>query len=130
MRVRLTIACLVLAGCSGGAGVMDGIMQSWQGAPLDAVIAQWGYPDQEQNIGGHHIFRWYLTKQYTMPATATVNTVGQTSFVSVDGGGTITGNCTRTLEVDQQNTVIRWEWSGNNCPFSEFPSYTNWRRKG
>lgn len=129
MRAWLSMVCLAVAGCSGGAGVMDGIMQSWQSAPLDAVIAQWGYPDQEQTVGGHHIFRWFLTKQYTAPATATVNTIGSTSFVDVAGGGTITGNCTRTLEVDQQNFVTRWEWAGNNCPFSEFPSYTSWRRK-
>ncbi len=129
MRALLSVACMVHAACSGGAGVMDSIMQSWQGAPLDAVIAQWGYPTDEQNIGGHHIFHWYLVKQYTAPATATVNTIGQTSFVDVAGGGTVTGNCTRTLEVDPQNIVIRWEWSGNNCPFTEFPAYTSWRRK-
>ena len=59
--MRTVAACaalaFVLASCSGGAATMDGIMHSWEGAPLDAVIAQWGYPDQEQEIAGHKLYR-------------------------------------------------------------------------
>jgi len=112
--MRTVAACaalaFVLASCSGGAGTMDGIMRSWQGAPLDAAIAQWGYPDQEQVIAGHKLYRWYYTKTATLPATTT-GTVNQinTAYMNATtyGGGTVVGNCTRTLEVDEHNIVVR-----------------------
>jgi hypothetical protein len=130
IRNPLVLVCsTVLAACSGGAGTMDSIMSSWDGAPLDAVIAQWGYPEQEQTIAGHHIYRWFTTKNFAVPATTTA-TATRTGFIATTtGGGTITGQCVRTIEVDAQNVVTHWEWSGNNCPFTEFPAYTNWRRK-
>ena len=132
--MRTVAACaalaFVLGSCSGGAGTMDGIMGSWQGAPLDAVIAQWGYPDQEQVIAGHKLYRWYYTKSAVMPSTTT-GTVTQFGSINATtyGGGTVVGNCTRTLEVDEHNIVIRTEWKGNNCPFAEAFEYSSWRRK-
>ena len=119
-----------LANCSGGFGTMDGIMRSWQGAPLDAAIAQWGYPDQEQVIAGHKLYRWFYTKSAVLPATTTGTVTQSGSFnATTFGGGVISGSCTRTLEVDEHNTIIRTEWKGNNCPFAEGFEYSNWRRK-
>jgi hypothetical protein len=112
---------------------MDSIMRSWEGASLDAAIAQWGYPDQEQQIAGHKLYRWNYTKTAFLPATTTgtVNQIGNTAFINAttSGGGTLVGNCTRTLEVDEHNTIIRWQWTGNNCPFAEVFEYSNWRRR-
>jgi hypothetical protein len=127
------LTALIMTGCSGGMGTMDGIMHSWDGAPLDAVIAQWGYPNQEQTIGGHKLYHWYYTKSASIPATTTgtVTAVGNTAFINAttSGGGIVQGACTRTMEVDERNTVIRWQWSGNNCPFAEAFEYSSWRRK-
>ena len=124
---------LTLAGCSGGFGTMDRVMRSWEGAPLDAVIAQWGYPHQEQTMAGHKLYRWFYNKSFAMPATTsgTVTTVGNTAFMNATttGGGTINGQCVRTLEVNEQNVVIRWEWGGNNCPFADVLEYGNWQRR-
>lgn len=112
---------------------MDRVMSSWQGAPIDAVIAQWGYPQQEQTIAGHKLYRWFYTKTVMTPttATSTVTPIGRTAIVNttISGGDILTGDCTRTLEVDQNNVVIRWEWSGNNCPFADVFEYSNWERK-
>jgi hypothetical protein len=112
---------------------MDGIMRSWVGAPLDAAIAQWGYPDQEQEIAGHKLYRWFYTKSGVLPSTTTgtVTQMGTAAFLNAttSGGGTLVGNCTRTLEVDEHNIIVRWEWKGNNCPFAEAFEYSNWRRK-
>ena len=60
--VSVVLIAVLLASCSGGAGTMDNIMQSWQGAPIDAAIAQWGYPQKEDVIAGHKIYRWYYDK--------------------------------------------------------------------
>jgi hypothetical protein len=124
---------LCLAACSGGMGTMDGIMQSWQSAPLDAAIAQWGYPHQEQVIAGHKLYRWFYSKSAGLPSTTTgtVTQIGGTAYVNATtaGGGVISGSCTRTLEVDEQNIIIRTQWEGNNCPFAEAFEYSSWRRK-
>jgi hypothetical protein len=132
-KVLSVLGCLAVASCSGGAGTMNGIMSSWQGAPLDAAIAQWGYPDQEQVIAGHKLYHWFYTKSAALPATTTgtVTQLGNTAILNAttSGGGVISGSCTRTLEVDEHNVIIRSEWKGNNCPFAEAFEYSNWRRK-
>jgi hypothetical protein len=132
-KLAMAVVAAVLAGCSGGIGTMDAIMKSWDGAPLDAVIAQWGYPHQEQNIAGRKIYRWYHNKSYSMPATSssTVSTIGSTAYVqtTTTGGGTLSGNCERIVEVDERNMVKSWQWSGNNCPMAEMFEYSHWRRK-
>jgi hypothetical protein len=111
----ILILAFALTGCSGGAGTMDRIMHSWEGAPLDAVIAQWGYPHQEQTIAGHKLYRWFYNKSAALPSTT-----GTTMIIN--------GQCVRTLEVNEQNIVIRYEWSGNNCPFADILEYSNWAR--
>lgn len=135
IRGFVCAAAVALAGCSGGFGTMDRIMSSWQGAPLDAVISQWGYPHQEQSIAGHKIYRWLYTKKFQLPSTTTgtLTPAGNGAILNTTttGGGTLEGACVRTLEVDEHNTVIHWEWSGNNCPFADVPGfeYGNWQRK-
>jgi hypothetical protein len=68
-----------------------------------------------------------------MPATTTgtVNVVGGTAYVNTTttGGETITGSCTRILEVDDRGIVVGWQWEGGNCPFLEAFGYAEWRRK-
>jgi hypothetical protein len=134
LRVLFSISLLmIVSACSGGFGTMDRIMSSWEGAKLDEVIAQWGYPHQEQNIAGHKVYRWFHNKSAFIPSQThgTVNTIGSTSYINTTttGGGMISGQCVRTLEVDKKNRVISWEWSGNNCPFAELMEYSDWRKK-
>lgn len=123
----------LLSACSGGLGVMDSIMESWKGAPLQEAITQWGYPSQEQIIAGHRLYHWHYTQSFTPPATTTgtISAVGDTAYINsmTTGGHTISGICTRTLEVDKNDIVIATEWSGGNCPMLEVMRYANWRRK-
>jgi hypothetical protein len=132
-KLAIVVVAAVLTGCSGGFGNMDGIMKSWEGASLDAVIAQWGYPDQEQTIAGRKIYRWHHNKSYSMPATSssTVSTIGSTAYVrtTTTPGAVISGSCQRIIEVDERNIVRKWEWTGNNCPMADMFEYSNWRRK-
>ena len=113
----------IVAGCSGGFGTMDGVMQSWKGAALDASHRSMGLPEPRARDAGHKLYIWQYNKSVYIPATttATVNNIGSTSFVNATtyGGGMITGNCERTLEVNDENKIIRWQWSGNNCPFAD-----------
>ena len=138
MRRSSLILAALFAGCaSGGYGTMDGIMSSWQGATVDQVIAQWGYPHGEMTIAGKHLLVWERNVSVPMPmtanTTASANRVGSTTYVqgttTYSGGGSLQGSCRRILEVNAENIVSSWQWDGNNCPFAEMGPYSNWRRK-
>ncbi len=135
---RILAPMIILAGCSGGAGLMDGIMKSWQGASVDQVISQWGYPNEERAVAGRKLLVWHRNIGAVMPKVAntfgTANVIGNTTYysgtTSYSGGGVISGNCVRTLEIDGNNRVVNWQWEGNNCPFLDIgPPYSSWRRK-
>lgn len=135
--MRNTTVFLVLAssallvGCS--ASTMNRIMSSWEGKHIDSVIAQWGYPDEEKNLAGHRLYIWYYRKSVNVPqsSTTTGNIYGNSLSMSTyaAGGYTAHGNCTRILEVDSDGYVVKWQWSGNNCPLMEVFEYSTWRNK-
>ena len=133
----LLVSALFLSGCSGGAGLMDNIMQSWQGASVDEVISQWGFPHEERRVAGRKILIWHRNVQAVMPAAATTygsaNVIGNTAFYSgtttYSGARVISGSCVRMLQVDDDNKVVRGQWEGNNCPFLEMGPYSNWRKR-
>lgn len=134
-RALLLLAALALAGCS-TTKVMTGVMSSWEGATVDQVIAQWGYPHGELKVAGKTILYWDRNVSVAMPmmanTTATANRIGSTTYVqgttTYSGGGTFQGGCRRMLEINPQNVVIAWQWEGNNCPFGEMGPYADWRR--
>lgn len=140
MKFKKTIVTfitgLLLSACSGGDGLMDDIMASWEGATVDQAIDQWGYPTAQQSIAGRTLLIWSETQFLTMPTT--INTTGQASTIgsqvfvnsmsTVSGGGTSSWTCERILEVSPTNTIVRGSWRGNNCPFMEAGKYSNWRR--
>lgn len=128
---------LTLVGCSGGDGLMDDIMASWQGAETSEVITQWGYPDEQREVAGRKLYVWNRDVQMSMPATGTTtgtaNVIGNSVFYSgttnIYGGGVTNWSCQRILEVNEAERVVGGQWRGNNCPFAEMGPYANWRRK-
>ena len=135
MRSTIILLSVLLTACSGGAGVMDGIMQSWVGAHVDEVIGQWGYMDEEKTIAGKKLYVWHYTKQGFIAGTSHTrgsvdpDTGSYSSTTTTSPGGVFYGSCTRILEVDKKNIVASWQWHGNNCPFAEWMEYADWRRK-
>lgn len=129
MKLR-TIGILALSAAVGGCAttkIMDGVITSWEGAHIDAVIERWGYPSAERIVAGHRLYDWNRQVAYRAPTVATVQADG-TSAVAVVSGGASDWSCTRTLEVDDTGIVIGGEWAGNNCPFAEAGPYRDWRR--
>ena len=119
---------------------MDKCIASWIGYPLDSLIKKWGYPDQEKNIAGKKIFTWE-TYDYD-----TDNTVGGFSIVSTDSKGRETSftsggqakleYCIKTIEIDDNGTIIDGHWKGNDCPKFYLigkklvnPEYNEWAKK-
>lgn len=110
--------------------VMNGIMDSWLGEDLNTVIGQWGYPNEEKTIANKHLYYWYTFMNAYVPAQTNgyVDSFGYYRGTT-SGGYTINGQCTRILEVNQKNTVVSWQWEGNNCPFVEWFQYSKWRNR-
>ena len=136
MKVYLTAIFVAfgLAGCSGGNGVMDGIMTSWNGSKLDEVVAQWGYPNTQQDYGDNKLYIWSRNVSMNLPSTAnttgTVSSYGTyTAFTTFSGGGVSNWNCDRILEVNSDSVIVGTQWRGNNCPFAEAMYAKNWRKK-
>lgn len=135
-KLIVTLFAIALAGC-GTTKLMNGIMSSWDGATLDEVVQQWGYPTSVQDFRGNKLYRWEYTKSAYIPQTTTVNATSyQTGAITnfngtatTAGGHTFSGSCTRILEVNPQGIVIHWQWEGNNCPFWEAMEYKTWRNK-
>jgi len=121
-RVYCVIASALLVGCA--TTTMDRIMKSWQGEHIDQVVARWGYPNAEREFRGRKLYVWNDGGAYVFPSytstTGTVTRVGPgVAAVSSQtfgiGGGTISGQCERTLEIDSAGKVVSWQWAGNDC---------------
>lgn len=133
LKFALGIGVLALSGCA-TASVMNGIMSSWEGARLDDVVGQWGYPHEEREFNGRKLYVWHHNKSaYIPPTTTSSGTARPSGSIDVTstttGGYELRGACDRILEVDERGTVVKWQWQGNNCPFSEAFGYKNWRRR-
>lgn len=127
------VAAIFLSACGATFGTMDRIMTSWEGAYINDVISQWGYPHEERNVVGRKLYVWNHNKTYSVPesSSSTVNVIGNTAYVNTTtyGGGTIYGSCQRIIEVDEHDMVSGWQWTGNNCPILDFAfGYANWER--
>jgi hypothetical protein len=123
-----------VSACSGGFGTMDRIMQSWEGATLNEVVSQWGYPSGQQEFDGRKIYHWDRNITMSLPSTTTgsVNVIGNTAYVNTMtyGGGPSNWTCQRSLEVDKNGVVVSWQWEGNNCPFADVAmGYQHWQRQ-
>lgn len=90
----------------GAKKTMGNIMDSWVGENIETVIEHWGYPTDEKIIAGKKLYYWTVSSY---------SVTGNQSYVY---GGEAT--CSRILEVDKNNNVIKWQWSGNSCPITYF----------
>jgi hypothetical protein len=129
--VFLVFLLIVLVGCT--SSVMNGIMSSWEGAHIEEVVSQWGYPHEEKEFNGRKLYVWHHNKSAYMPqsTTTTGHVIGNTIYAhsNTTGGYMMSGNCSRTLEVDDNGRVVNWQWGGNNCPLAELMEYSDWRKR-
>lgn len=104
----ITILIQPMSFAVGTKTTMEKVMESWVGENINTIIDHWGYPTSEQIVAGKKLYHW-LDSAYVVSG----NQFG------VYGGES---NCNRTFEVDKNNNVIKWQWTGNSCPATYFTS--------
>ena len=124
-KIAFTLFISMLLGLPVNAGTkefMETCLNSWLGYTIDDVIAVWGYPSDERTIAGKHLLYWTYSSDIYIPQSSYSNVNKSYNsanvYTSTYGGYTITEVCNATLEVDDNNKIIKWEWSGDGCPGS------------
>jgi hypothetical protein len=108
MRLLIGFAAgALMAGCSHGA--LNGKMASWQGQPIDELIAAWGPPHRTEPAGTGTVYLWY--DEVRVP----LNTPEKGSVAAGDTDYFVRTQCQRILAVDSEGSITGWRWRGNNC---------------
>ena len=101
---------------------MNKVMDSWNGEHIDSVIDNWGYPSNEKTVAGRNLYIWDNGTALTENKWGTVLLEQQ--------------SCTRIFEVDKNNTIVKWQWKGVDCPATYCtskkwvnPNNNPWRKK-
>lgn len=92
----------------GTKSTMNKVMGSWKGESINSVIEKWGYPSEEKTFLGRKLFYW-TDNQFACSSTQYGVYIGEEY-------------CTRIFEIDDNNSVVKWQWKGNNCPTTYFTS--------
>lgn len=102
-------------------------VNSWQGAPQEAVYRVWGYPNRVKTLPSGHKLLVYRSEMrgrdpvYSTPGTTSVTTGrhGRTSVTTtegtVSGGGTYDYKCMTWFELNKRGRVVNTSFRGNNC---------------
>lgn len=85
---------------------MDTLMESWVGESINAVIDQWGYPDEVREVAGRKLYYWKAHKFY-------ISGTQKQMYGSKE-------NCNKIFETNSEDVVIKWQWKGTACPFTYF----------
>ena len=123
------LALAALLGCAvkigGEEEFMTSAVESWIGTPIEDVVRYWGYPGDTRQFEGRTLYQWRRDAAYQMPQTTSVQVWGNSAVATTTGGGVLTGECTRSLEV-LDGVVVVANWQGNDCPNAAVGRFKNW----
>ncbi len=136
MKKFLSILFLLLISAApsfafGVDSTMSVVMDSWKGCHIDKVIDRWGYPTEEKTVAGHKLYIWKTERTVTTSESTTTkphtDKKGRTYYTTETyGGNTEVYTTERTVEVDDNNIVIRGRWGGNDLPFTFMGIAKDW----
>ena len=104
---------------------MERLMESWVGENVKSVVNLWGTPTEIKTMNNSKIYYWNKSRDIIMP--------GFGIYGGMYGG---TSTCNKSFEVDENDIIIKWSWSGNACPSTYFsvkklvnPKNNYWKNK-
>ena len=120
MKKIILICFLITSSVNAWETYTDTSIKSWIGYPLDSIIKQWGYPDEEKTIAGKKLYIW-LDYDYSSARNTGGLQISSTSKngskTSLSFGGDIAVDyCKKTMEVNENNIIINGYRKGNSCP--------------
>ena len=86
---------------------MDRLMESWTGENINSVVELWGLPSEIKTTDEGKIYYWNKKQDII---------IGSFNFYGNMYGGTST--CSKSFEVDENDIIIKGNWSGNACPMT------------
>ena len=130
----LLMTFLAIQVCTFAFGVdstMSVVMDSRKGQNINKVIDRWGYPTEEKTIAGRKLYVWKTERVVTSSEYTTTkphtDKKGRTYYTTeTHGGGTQIYTSERTIEVDENNNVVRGTWGGNDLPFTFMGVAKDW----
>ena len=134
-KILIVFLCILITPIAtfafGIQSTMDTVMNSWMGCHIDRVIDRWGYPTEEKTIAGHKLYIWKTERTVTEDEYTTTkehtDKKGRTYYTSsTSGGGVEVYTTERILEVDDNNIVIKGQYSGNDLPFTFIGKAKEW----
>lgn len=120
------ILTLLLVGCATEQYYANAV-NSWQGAPQEAVYHVWGYPNRTNKLpNGHQVLVYRSVMKgrdpiYSTPGSTSVvtNPNGRTRVTTTEstlsGGGTYDYECRTWFELNRKGRVVNTSFRGNNC---------------
>jgi hypothetical protein len=105
LRLLCTILLAAgLAGCATSESIGKSIQEKYVGRPIGSAIDRLGFPTRDQTMAGRHVYTWDISR--TSPNLTTLAS-GQ---VVIQGSSTY--GCSLGLEVDSNDVVIRYSFTG------------------
>ncbi|AZG15783.1 hypothetical protein [Cupriavidus pauculus] len=101
--VALAAACASIE-----SNAMQGIVDSWKGAPVEQAKAQWGPPQAVQTVPGGTAYVWTEEMPVARPPGSGPRDAGLEPPARV-------AQCQRKLVAGADGNVSRGEWSGTAC---------------
>lgn len=99
-------------------------LDSWIGAPIDNLVASWGYPATQLTApNGNTVYVYERSGGFVMPMTTTTNAhvtgYGNSAYGTATttsyGGQYINMSCRTFFEVGPSRTIVSWRYEGNAC---------------
>lgn len=136
----LVICFIICPSFASAKSFMEQALNSWVGYSINNLIDSWGYPSDERTIGNRHLYYFNSSRNQYVPQSSNTygNVWGNTynATTTTYGGYTQTLVCNKTIEVDDDNIIISWQWQGNACPGTYLtgkrlvnPKNNEWERK-
>ena len=123
--ILLLLTCSTIPSFAGMKSTMNGLMESWKGEDINSVVDLWGFPNEIKTTDNGKIYYWKKSTDIIAP--------GFGIYGGAYGG---TSTCNKSFEIDENNIITNWNWSGNACPitYREAKKYLNlknnyWKNK-
>ena len=104
---------------------MERLMESWIGENINSVTELWGAPSEIKTTENGKIYYWIKKQDIIMP--------GFGIYGGMYGG---TSTCSKSFEVNENDIITKWGWTGNACPSTYFsakkyvnPKNNYWKNK-